>query len=303
MSIRTSGYYNPKEVGDELIPNSDFENGMVGWKLSGWKDHKLTTGGLECVHDGGEDYIWQDRVIEVYPDDLFVIGVSTMNVSKPVNVILRFTNKFGLVYDIPSILKTFTPENQNVDTFFFLVSVSEILNEYGGILSTTLFKGVVPYIQVAYFDGWNINDVFKISSFSMRRVNPEWLKVLPVKLYNVYEPFGGYSTGTHYGDDYFTGIFKTGEYLLNVLQVEESGGSNDLTLKVTVQSYNQVCNYWIDAVVFDDITIPAGSSIMNKAYTKIATAGLGYRQRVKVELTGSGTPGAMVFSVGVVYKQ
>lgn len=303
MSVRTSGYYKPKEVGEELIPNSDFENELEGWNFSGWKDYKMAQWGVECTCSSGNGYIWQDRVIEVYPDDLFLLGVCTYNVDKPLYAILHFTNKWGEIADIPTITVQYTPINNFVNTKFKLVSVSEVLEEYGGLNAIRLFRGVTPYIKILTADGWNLNDKFTLTTFSLRRVNPDWFKVLPVKMYNIYEPTTGMSLGTYYSEEYFTGIFHSGEYTLSLVYLEEGGGSNSITLSVTIQSYNQSANVWYDAVVFDDVTVAAGSSISNKVYTKIATAGLGFKQRVKMVLSGSGSCGGIVLNVNSVYKQ
>jgi len=302
MSIRTSGYYKPKEIGDELVPNSDFENGLEGWNFSGWKNYNKVQWGVECVFEGTTAYIWQDRVIEIYPDDLLLIGVSTYNVDKPLYAILHFTNKWGEIADIPTVTEKFTPYNDFVNTKFKLVSISEIVNEYGGLNSIQLFRGVTPYVKIMNADGWNVDDEFTLTTFSIRRVNPEWFKVLPVMLYKVYEPTG-MSTGTYYSDEYFSGIFHSGEYNLNVIGLMESGGTDPFTLSVTVQSYDQAGNIWYDAVEFDDVECAAGGSISNEVYTKIATAGVGFKQRVKAVLSGSGTPSVVVFNVSCTYKQ
>ena len=57
MSIKTSGYFKPKEIGDELIPNSDFENQLEGWNFSGWKNYKKVLWGLN-VRSGGQQLIF-----------------------------------------------------------------------------------------------------------------------------------------------------------------------------------------------------------------------------------------------------
>jgi len=303
MSIRTSGYYKPKEIGDELIPNSDFENQLEGWSFSGWKDYKMAQWGVECTCSGGNAYIWQDRVIEVYPDDLFLVGVCTYNVTKPLYAILHFTNKWGEIADIPTVTMEYIPANDFVNTKFKLVSVSEVVNEYGGLNAIRLFRGVTPYIKILSADGWNINDVFTLTAFSLRRVNPDWFKVFPVMLYKIYEPTTSHTLGTYYSEEYFTGIFNKGEYNLALTYIEETGGSNSITLSVTIQSYDQAGNIWYDAVVFDDVVVAAGTTVQNKVYTKIATAGLGFKQRVKMALSGSGTCGGLVLNVSSTYKQ
>jgi len=303
MSIKTSGYFKPKEIGDELIPNSDFENQLEGWNFSGWKNYKKVLWGVECTFGGTTAYIWQDRVIEIYPDDLLLVGVCTYNVDKPLYAILHFTNKWGEIADIPTVTEKFTPANLFVNTKFKLVSISEVVNEYGGLNAISLFRGITPYVKIMSGDGWNVDDDFTLTAFSVRRVNPEWFKVWPVMLYKVYEPTNGMSIGTYYSDEHFTGIFNKGEYNLALTYIEESGGSNSITLSITIQSYDQAGNIWYDAVVFDDIVVAAGTTVQNKVYTKIATAGLGFKQRVKMMLSGSGTCGGIVLNVSSTYKQ
>jgi len=98
------------------------------------------------------------------------------------------------------------------------------------------------------------------------------------------------STGTFYSDEYFSGIWKYGEFYLNVSSL--SGSSP--TLDVTIQAYDPSTQIWKDIVVFDQAT-GAGSQL------KVATAGLGWKLRVKY-VTG-GTITDCDFVVGAVFKR
>jgi len=98
------------------------------------------------------------------------------------------------------------------------------------------------------------------------------------------------STGTFYSDEYFTGIWKYGEFYLNVTSLT----GTDPTLDITIQAYDPSTCLWKDIVVFDQAT-GAGSQL------KVATAGLGWNIRVKY-VTG-GTITDCDFVVGVVFKR
>ena len=305
MSIRTSGYYKEKQVGDEILKNSNFENGLENWQNYGWKSVewipsynyepvvKLTFYPTICNFR-------YTGLTEIYPEDLLMMNATLEAVSKNQTVFfsLYFFDKFGYFVEKRSYeveLKADT--NMSITKLF---SVSEILTEKE--IDYSVVRAVRPAIEAYQLDGWSDNDVLYIKNISLRRVNPEWFKVYPVMIYKVYET-SGMSTGTYYSEEHHSGIFNKGEYNLNIVGLEESGGSNSFTLSVTVQSYDAGGNVWYDSVVFDDVVCAAGGSVSNKVYTKIATAGLGMRQRVKAVLSGSGTPGVVVFNVSATYKQ
>jgi len=303
--IRTSGYYKEKQVGDEILKNSNFENGLENWMNYGWKSVewipkynyepvvKLTFYPTICNFR-------YTGLTEIYPEDLLMMNATLEAVSKNQTVFfsLYFFDKFGYFVEKRSYeveLKADT--NMSITKLF---SVSEILTEKE--IDYSVVRAVRPAIEAYQADGWSDNDMLYIKNISLRRVNPEWFKVYPVMIYKVYET-SGMSTGTYYSEEYHSGIFHSGEYNLNIVGLEESGGSNPFTLSVTIQSYDYAGNIWYDAVVFDDIVCAAGGTVSNKVYTKIATAGLGMRQRVKAVLSGSGTPGVVVFNVSAIYKQ
>ena len=303
--IRTSGYYKEKQVGEEIVKNSNFENGLENWKNYGWKSVewipsynyepavKLTFYPTICNFR-------YTGLIEIYPEDLLMMNATLKAISKTQTVYLSlyFYDKFGYYiekrsYDVGLDADT----NLSISKLF---SVSEILTEKE--IDYSVVRAVRPAIEAYQVDGWSDNDVLYIKNISLRRVNPEWFKVYPVMLFKINEP-SGLPTGTFYSEEHHSGIFNKGEYNLNVIGLEESGGSNSITLSVTVQSYDAGGNIWYDAVKFDDVVCAAGGLVTNKVYTKIATAGLGMRQRVKAVLSGSGTPSVVIFNVSATYKQ
>ena len=303
--IRTSGYYKEKQVGDEILKNSNFENGLENWMNYGWKSVEWIPKynyepAVKLTFYPSIDNFRYVGSTEVYPEDLLMMSATLKPISKTQKVYLSlyFYDKFG--YYIEKRSYDIVIEADTMTTITKLFSVSEIFTEKEYDYSAV--RSVRPAIEAYQADGWSSNDVIYLKGISLRRVNPDWFKVYPVLMYNIYEPTG-LPTGTYYSEEYHSGIFHSGEYNLNIVGLEESGGSNPFTLSVTIQSYDYAGNIWYDAVVFDDIVCAAGGTVSNKVYTKIATAGLGMRQRVKAVLSGSGTPGVVVFNVSAIYKQ
>ena len=93
-----------------------------------------------------------------------------------------------------------------------------------------------------------------------------------------------YNKGTFYGSEIYTGIWHYADYVLFVDYLGTTN-ANPITLDVTVQSYDNETGQWFDCVVFDTVEAPDDSHPVNdKTYVKVATAGLGYKQRVKLLL-------------------
>jgi len=112
-----------------------------------------------------------------------------------------------------------------------------------------------------------------------------------------------YNKGTFYGSEIYTGIWHYADYVLFVDYLGTTN-ANPITLDVTVQSYDNETGQWFDCVVFDTVEAPDDSHPVNdKTYVKVATAGLGYKQRVKYVVGGSGTVDNVSFDVGVTYKR
>ena len=241
MSIRTSGYYKEKQVGDEILKNSNFENGLENWQNYGWKSVewipsynyepvvKLTFYPTICNFR-------YTGLTEIYPEDLLMMNATLEAVSKNQTVFfsLYFFDKFGYFVEKRSYeveLKADT--NMSITKLF---SVSEILTEKE--IDYSVVRAVRPAIEAYQLDGWSDNDMLYIKNISLRRVNPEWLKVYPVMLYKIYEPTTGMSLGTYFSEEFHTGIFHSGEYNLLVTYLEETGGSNSFTGSIFPSLFN-----------------------------------------------------------------
>ena len=305
MSIRTSGYFKKEEY-DEIIPNSDFEKQSEGWEFLHFNDVTFDSGGAHCKMGLWDCRIYPKQSIEVRPEDLFLLGLSIKpedcdNDEKfyvriyPFDKFMNYRSTYHTDFE-------FRFTSSNLHTFYRLVSMSEIFTDFFDAQnSPRVIRAIVPFLDFDS-DDWDENEAVCVKSFSMRRVRAEELRAVPVMLYKVYET-SGMSLGTYFSDTFHTGIFNKAEYNFALTYIEETGGSNDLTLSLAIQSYDLAGNIWYDSVVFDDIVVNAGIAVQNKVYTKIATAGLGIRQRVKMVLSGGGTPGVVVLNVSATYKQ
>jgi len=180
------------------------------------------------------------------------------------------------------------------------------IGEKSGAFDWTLFDKFfavpieVSYIILRIYATGTQGSYGYIDSVSLQAINPDKLAVYPCELINFTQ--SSVSKGTYYGDEFFSGAFKQGDYVLHISKIEDSG-TGGLTFKCTVQSYNDITGDWYDAVVFDDVSIPSAGNVTNKVYVKVATAGLGIKQRIKWSLSGDGTPGYTSFKVGVTYKR
>ena len=304
MSIRTSGYYKSFESGEEINKNSDFERQAEGWKFSGWKEVTFSGHGAKCIHAGNNAYIWQNEVIEIAPSDLLLVGLCIDPITWGGGEVIEYQiypiDKFGQITSTHKTIK-FEIENTNINTWYRLFGISELFEDYFSAEKLRVIRGITPYLSFLTSQNWGDNESLYVKSISLRKINPEELKVMPIKLIKVWKT-SGVSKTTYYGEEFFSGIFKEGDYTMYIDQIEDSG-TGGLTFSCAIQSYDMIVGDWYDAVVFDDISIPSGGSIGCQLYTKIATAGLGIRQRVKWSLSGDGTPGVVKFLIGVTYKQ
>ena len=301
--IRTSGYYKSFESGEEINKNSEFERQAEGWKFSGWKEITFSGHGAKCIHAGSDAYIWQDEVIEIAPSDILLVGLCIEPISGYGNEIeyrIYPIDKFGQITSTHKTIDIKVESSLN-NTYYRLFSVSELFEDYSSMEKLRVIRGITPYLVFLSSDGWSDDDSLYVKSISLRKIKPNELKIFPVRLINVYE-ISGVNKDTYYGDEYFSGIFKEGDYVLYINKIEDSG-SGGLTFSCSIQSYDVTTDKWYDAVVFDDVSVPSGGNVSAKTYTKIATAGLGFKQRVKWSLSGDGTPGEVKFLIGVTYKQ
>jgi len=169
----------------------------------------------------------------------------------------------------------------------------EIIWEKSGAFDWTFGEGwfVIPieasYLRFYVMGEGSQYDYGYVDCLSLQEVDLNRLSVYTRKLL---EKTDFTSTGTFYSDTYFSGIWKTGEYYLNV----ENLTGTDPTLDVSIQSYDPSTGIWKDIVEFEQAT-GAGTQL------KVATAGLGWQQRVKY-MTG-GTITDCDFKVGVVFKR
>jgi len=304
MTIRTSGYYKSFESGEEINKNSEFERQAEGWKFSGWKEVTFSGHGAKCIHGGSNAYIWQDEVIEIAPSDLLMVGLCIDPITWGGGEVIEYQiypiDKFGQITSTHKTL-SFEIESTNINTYYRLFSASELFMDYFSAEKLRVIRGITPYLSFLTSNNWGDNESLYVKSISLRKIKPDELKVFLVRLINVYNPLG-VNKDTYYGDEYFSGIFKEGDYVLYVSKIEDSG-SGGLTFSCSIQSYDVTTDKWYDAVVFDDVSVPSAGNVSAKTYTKIATAGLGFKQRVKWSLSGDGTPGYTSFKVGVTYKQ
>jgi len=105
--------------------------------------------------------------------------------------------------------------------------------------------------------------------------------------------------GTYELSSYDTSHYKEAEYILDVTALTETGGSNAITLDVKIQSYYPATGKWKDVVIFDQVSVTGATTTSTQH--KIATTGLGTKQRVVYTLGGDGTVGDCDFRVEVVY--
>ncbi len=310
MSIRTSGYYKQKGIGEELVDNSDFEEGMENWIWYGWnkvewisKYHNEPA--LKCTFKTVLDNVRYKPIIEVNPEDILLMGITIEepSTSHPVRFGLYRYDKFGYHIGSDDWYYTITPSSATCTSVYRLFAISEQLSKYEGWQN--VIRGVRPAIMCYNTDGWNNNDVLNIKSISLRRIKPDDLKVFPVELIDV-DTTNPLKNSNYYGEKYFAGIFNKGDYVLYTDTLDNSNGTDPLTFKVYVESYDPITTKWFTAVEFDDITINAGGAQGAATFHKVATAGLGFYQRIRWRINdsaGGGDPDDWIFKVGVVYKQ
>ena len=306
--IRTSGYYKQKGIGEELVDNSEFEEGMENWVWYGWNkvewiDKYHNEPALKCTFKAVLANVRYDSIIEVNPEDIMLMGITVEepSTSFPVRFGLFRYDKFGYHIGSNEWYYTVTPTSATCTTVYRLFAISEQLSKYEGWQS--VIRGVLPSVMCSGTDGWNENDVLNIKSISLRRVNPDKLKTFPVSLIDINTNNPSLNTN-YYGEKYFTGIFKEADYLLYIDRLENAGG-NDITLQVSIESYDVTTQKWFTSVIFDDVVVQS-EPVTNQTQVKVATAGLGFYQRVRWYIKDSGGGGdadQWRFKVGVTYKQ
>ena len=170
---------------------------------------------------------------------------------------------------------------------------SSLIWSKSGTFNWTFAEGwfVAPieasYLTLHFHNAGNSGTYGYVDSISLQEVD---LSKIAVYTKELLKKQNFTSTGTFYSDEYFSGIWKYAEFYLDVTSLT----GTDPTLDVTIQTYDPSTELWKDIVVFDQAT---GAS----SQLKVATAGLGWKIRVKYVTGGSLTDGD--FIVGAVFKR
>jgi len=264
----------------ELIRNGGFERGNLDfWKCymgtvdvvddvkkRGSYSAKLSAGAINVVQLGSKDYI------EIVPYALYKCTGWYKNVSldKMLVSVMFFDSDINHVGggDITIWEKTGTFDWTFSDAWFTAPLEASYLVL---VIAGTGTNGTYGYAD----------------SISLQSVDLDKLTVNTKELVKVTNLT---STGTFYSDEFFSGLWKYGEFYLNVSSL--TGTSP--TLDVTIQAYDPTTGIWKDIVKFDQST-SSGSQL------KVATAGLGWQLRVKY--TTGGTITDCDFIVSVIFKR
>lgn len=107
------------------------------------------------------------------------------------------------------------------------------------------------------------------------------------------------SKGTFYGAEIDTSNYKSATYVLSA-KLQETGGSDAVTLDVKIQSYFPHIDKWQDVVIFDQISVTGDTT--TDVQLKIATVGLGMKQRVVYTIGGAGTVSNCDFDIEAIYE-
>ena len=198
MSIRTSGYYKESRNLGELVYNSDFEFGIKGWKYEGWQYVILPDFAVQ------EDVnsIYPEEAIEIFPEDLLMLCVTVRETtySHTFRMRLKYYDKHDKVITYEEVSKK--PLADTTTTYNLLFAPSTLFfNEYTSLYRS--IRAVRPWIYVLKSDGWTTGDTLSVFNISLRRINPDWLKSLPVELWSCLY-ITALEKGTYYGDEYYT---------------------------------------------------------------------------------------------------
>ena len=264
----------------ELIRNGGFERGNLDfWEVvegnigidSGVKKRGNYSAKMICSNDGYAYFRYKDFV-EVTPYTIYKFSGWLKSVSlQAMNVYITFCD---------SDYEAIQGSTQNIylknNTFDWTLGTGWICVQEEG-----------SYLRLHILGSGLAGTYGYVDSFSLQELDIHRISVYTKELLRK-ENFT--STGIFYSDEYFSGIWKYGEFYLNVSSLTGSSP----TLDVTIQAYDPSTTVWKDIVVFDQATA-AGSQL------KVATAGLGWKLRVKY-VTG-GTITDCDFVVGAVFKR
>jgi len=264
----------------ELIRNGGFERGNLDFwtysngtaeivndvKKRGNYSAKLITGAAGFMHFELKDYV-DISVYELYRLALWLKSVSWSSVS---GAIYFYDSDYNHISggDLTLLSKSGSFDWTKFEVFFAVPVEASYMNFW-----------LEPYGSEGHY-GY-------IDSISMQGVDPSKLGVYAKQLLNIgYLPV----PGTYYSDEVFSGLWKYGEFFLNVTSISGS----DPKIDISVQAYDPTTGVWKDIVVYDQVT-STGSQF------KVVTAGLGWKVRVKYTIH-SGTSDAD-FKVGVIFKR
>lgn len=264
----------------ELIRNGGFERGNLDFwacdygtaevvsdvKKRGSYSAKVITGSSNYALFGTKDFI------EVSPYQVYKITgwYKSVSWSSITSKMWFYDSDYNYISgeDITVFLKTGTFDWVLAEEFFLIPSEASYIMFNTKPLGTSGSYG--------YLD-----------SISLQRLEIANLAVYNKELIKVVDQT---STGTFYGDYIFSGIWRQGEFHLDVSNLT----GTDPTLDVIIRMYNPVTLLEEDIVVFDRATA-SGRQL------KIATAGLGWKVRVKYVLGGTITD--CDFTVGAIFKR
>jgi len=264
----------------ELIRNGGFERGNLDfWKVvfgtvsvvsdvkkRGSYSAKMITGDYDSVKLDSKDYI------EVTPFALY------KHTGWYKNVDLTKMQAMAMFYD------------SNIDR---ITDADIIIWEKTGAFDWTYCEGwfVTPpeasYMVLGIAGTGTSGKYGYIDSISLQEIDLSRLAVYTKELLEVEDlPL----PGTYYSDEVFSGLWKYGEFFLNVTSIS----GTDPKIDIVIQAYDPSTGLWKNIVKYDQVT-STGSQL------KVATAGLGWKIRVKYTIHSDTSDADFV--VSAVFKR
>lgn len=178
----------------------------------------------------------------------------------------------------------------------------------GETVGTGAWEHFIGYSQApagavyARIEFWGIgaggNEIGYIDEVSLQEVDPA---ISGIK-YEMIDVENELLAHTVYGKGFFAGLFKEGEYMLDVASYTETVAGGTCTLQVTIQGYDYYTDNWSDLVDFTLVTCPSGGNANNTIEKKTVAAFNGWLVRVKYVTVENGTCSDLDFKVGAVLK-
>jgi len=147
------------------------------------------------------------------------------------------------------------------------------------------------YIKIGDGMAGGDGDIGYHDAFSLLRLNVENIIVHNETLVAVEDLA---ADDTYYSEEFFTGLWKIGEFVLDVTSLT----GTTPTLNVTIEAYDPTTETWITMITFTEAT---GVTTEKKQNINAAYIGLGWENRVKYVTAGTITD--CDFKVGAVYKR